>query len=185
MQFLLQRTFASLLSSSSSSFSSSTYSSASSLYSVTPRSFALSGCGWLMPFHLGVMHSMHLNGYFSSSSIISGTSGGSIVATIACSELPPLDCLEYIIEASLDKTFKGNIHSGMKKSLAKFLPHDIVQKCDQRLHICVTKLWPSPNRNATIINRFESKEDLLDAIAASCFIPLYSAPSMVKILYKN
>jgi predicted acylesterase/phospholipase RssA len=44
------------------------------------KSFALSGCGWLIPFHLGVLDTMKEAGYLTDKSIIAGTSGGSLAA---------------------------------------------------------------------------------------------------------
>jgi hypothetical protein len=42
------------------------------------RSFAFSGCGWLLPCHLGVIQSMKQHGMLTEKSICAGTSGGAI-----------------------------------------------------------------------------------------------------------
>lgn len=41
-------------------------------------SFAMSGCGWLWPFYLGVIKTMKKKGYLTDSSICAGTSGGAL-----------------------------------------------------------------------------------------------------------
>ena len=56
-----------------------------------------------------------------------------------------------------------------------FLPSDIVSRCNGRLFITVTQMWPNPSLKPVILSHFDSKEHLVDAVAASCFIPLWSA----------
>jgi hypothetical protein len=136
----------------------------------------MSGCGWLIPFYLGVAESMQVHGYLTDKSICAGTSGGALGALIACSGIHPRVGLEAIMSLSLNENFKSNIDVGLKKILPPLMPPDILGRCNGRLHVVVTKLWPNPKSAPTIISRFESKEFLTDVVAASCFIPLYSAP---------
>lgn len=119
---------------------------------------------------------MKEEGFLTPNSIIGGTSGGSLAAAIACTDISPEVALDYLIEMSQSKAFRNNLHDEIKTSLRKFLPENSLEKCNGRLHVCVTKLWPKPRREVTIINQFDSVDKLLDVIAASCFIPLYSAP---------
>ena len=139
-------------------------------------SFALSGCGWLTPFYFGVIEKMIDAGYITDKSLIAGTSGGSLGALVAVSGISPRVGLEFVIAMSLDKNFKGNIDVGLKTLLPQILPDNIVERCNGRLHVCVTKLWPNPVGSPHIISEFQSQKDLIDTIAASCFIPLYSTP---------
>lgn len=122
---------------------------------------------------------MKEQGYLTESSIVGGTSGGSLGAAIACSGIPTQEALEFLINASQNKAFKKNINKGLKESLADFLPPSTLERCNGRLHVCVTKVWPNPSGKVTIINKFQSMDELLEVLAASCFIPLYSAPAMV------
>ena len=142
-------------------------------------SFALSGCGWLTPFYFGVIEKMIDAGYITNKSLVAGTSGGSLGALVAVSGISPRVGLEFVIAMSLDKHFKSNIDVGLKTVLPQILPDDIVERCNGRLHVCVTKLWPNPVGSPHIISEFQSKEDLIDTIAASCFIPLYSTPRTI------
>ena len=123
---------------------------------------------------------MKEEGFLTHKSVIGGTSGGSLAAAIACTDISPEIALDYLIEMSQSKAFRKNLHDEIKSSLRKFLPEDTLVKCNGRLHVCVTKLWPQPTRQVTIVNEFESVDKLLDVIAALCFIPLYSAP---RVLY--
>ena len=139
-------------------------------------SFAFSGCGWLTPFYLGVIDKMQQAGYLTEKSLVAGTSGGSLGALVAVSGIRPQAGLDLIIEMSIDKKFKTNIDLGLKTFMPQLLPDNIVERSNGRLHVCVTKLWPNPTGSPHIISNFKSKEMLVETVAASCFIPLYSSP---------
>ena len=148
-------------------------------------SFALSGCGWLTPFYFGVIEKMKEAGYLTEKSLVAGTSGGSLGALVAVSGIDPKIGLQLMIDMSLDKEFKNNIDLGLKKFLPLVMPDDIIDRSNGRLHVCVTKLWPNPTGTALVISKFQSKEALVDTVAASCFIPLYSNRSLfTKIIDK-
>ena len=139
-------------------------------------SFAFSGCGWLTPFYFGVVHKMQQSGYLTKKSLVAGTSGGSLGALVAVSGLEPRVGLDLMIEMSLDKSFKNNIDLGLRRFLPDVLPDDIAFRSNRRLHVCVTKVWPNPTGAPHIISQFDDKKNVVDAVAASCFIPLYSSP---------
>jgi hypothetical protein len=140
------------------------------------KSFALAGCGWLTPFYFGMIEKMIEAGYMTESSVIAGTSGGSLGALVAVSGMQPRVGLKLMTEMSLDKTFRNNIDVGLKTFLLSVLPDDIVKRSNGKLHVCVSKMWPNPTGSPDIISNFTSKKDVVDTVAASCFIPLYSAP---------
>ena len=56
-------------------------------------------------------------------------------------------------------------------ALHKVLPEDCHKRVNGRLHISVTRV--SDNKNV-ILSRFDSKEDLIQAVLCSCFIPFWS-----------
>jgi hypothetical protein len=55
------------------------------------------------------------------------------------------------------------------------LPDDILERCNNRLVVCTTRVWPKPRLSPVLVSRYQSKDQLIDAVAASCFIPLYSS----------
>lgn len=59
--------------------------------------------------------------------------------------------------------------------LASKDPDSILSLCNGRLHTIVTRVWPNPSLDPVIISKYDSVDHLLDSVAASCFIPLYSA----------
>ena len=48
----------------------------------------------------------------------------------------------------------------------------------KNLNIIVTRVWPNPSRDPLTVNQFLSLVDLVDVVAASCFIPLWSHPAL-------
>jgi len=48
----------------------------------------------------------------------------------------------------------------------------------KNLNIIVTRVWPNPSRDPLTVNQFLSVVDLVDVVAASCFIPLWSHPAL-------
>lgn len=56
------------------------------------------------------------------------------------------------------------------------LPSDVVSRCNGRLYVTVTQVWPRPSLQPQIVSQFSSPEHLVQTVAASCFIPLWSAP---------
>lgn len=142
-------------------------------------SFALSGCGWLIPYHLGAISALRDHGCLPYSSKIAGTSGGAICALIGAADVDPKLALDVLINLSQNYKFKTNIDQGLKTVIKDLLPDDAVSRCNNRLFVTVTRAWPSPITKPTIISTFESNDDLLEVVTASCFIPLYSSRSQV------
>lgn len=95
---------------------------------------------------------------------------------IFISGLPPREGLKLVINLSQNKKFKLNIDLGIKEILPSILPSDILEKSNDKLNICITQVYP-PVGAATIISKFNTINELVDVVAASCFIPLYSNQS--------
>ena len=140
------------------------------------ESFAFSGCGWLLPFHLGVVAALRRGLWISSSTVCAGTSGGAIAAMVACGQLDPHEALETIIRTARNDKFRKDISKGLLNALQELLSDDIARICSGRLHVFTTQVRPISALGPVIVNRFDSAEHLAAAIGASCFIPFYSSP---------
>lgn len=143
---------------------------------------AMSGCGWLTPFYFGVIDTMRQRKLLTEKSYFGGTSGGSLGALIACTDVSTKLALDTVIELSKNNNFKRDIDAGLKDALRSLLPDNILELCNGRLHVAVTKVWPELPFGPTIISNFTSTENLLNVIAASCFIPYYSAPRLATLI---
>ena len=117
---------------------------------------------------------MKNHGFLTQKSIVSGTSGGSLGALVACLDVDPKDAVNILVEMSKQPNLYSNIDKELKSTLNPLLPSDILERCNGRLHVVVVKVW-QPMTEPVIISQFESKEKIIEAIAASCFIPIYSA----------
>jgi hypothetical protein len=138
------------------------------------NSYAFSGCGWLTPFHLGVLDELIRRGRVNNRTIFAGSSGGAIAALVGCSGVDPRLALEKSMELSTNKNFWDDIDAGLRdKALMVALPDDIVERCNSRLHVTGTRVWPKPSSKATVFSTFDSLDDILSCVATSCFIPFY------------
>ena len=143
------------------------------------HSFAFAGSGWLMPFHLGVVSQLKDTGMINEKTIVAGTSGGALSALLAVSDVNIDDALQHLIDLSKDQHFKQNIHGRLRVFLKDLLPSNSVERCNKRLFVCVTKVWPNPSNLPDIICEYNSVDHLLDVVTASSFIPIYSNSKML------
>ncbi len=137
----------------------------------SPMSMALSGCGWLTPFHLGVLQHLKEADKLKEISYFAGTSGGSIAALIACTTQDFEGMKEKSKELATDKVFFRDINAGLRKQIAEVLPANAAEMCNAKLHVVVSRLWPLSEQKCLIINKFHSNEDIIDALTASSYIP--------------
>jgi hypothetical protein len=138
----------------------------------------MSGCGWLIPFYFGVIDAMKARGVMNNSSIYAGTSAGSLASLVATCDLDCKEVMVTLTRLAKDPAFTFDKNLGLKGVLKNLLPPDALERCQGRLHVTLTKVWPSPGSDAVIISNFTSLEHLVDVVAASCFIPLYSAQQL-------
>ena len=146
--------------------------------SLQPKSYAFSGCGWLIPFHLGVISSLRQNDLISSQTVLAGTSGGSISSFIGCCNIDEKEALNMLIKFSKNGEFQRDIDNGLRFLLKQFVDENTLSMCNTRLHVVVTKLWPNPTLKPKIMSTYESEEELIQGILASSFIPLWSTPRL-------
>ncbi|XP_015119114.1 1-acylglycerol-3-phosphate O-acyltransferase Pnpla3 isoform X2 [Diachasma alloeum] len=64
-----------------------------------------------------------------------------------------------------------NVQTILLESLQKYLPNDAHIRVSGKLHISLTRVYDGKN---VIVSQFNSREDLLQALLASSFVPLFS-----------
>ncbi|CAM0883615.1 unnamed protein product [Alopecurus aequalis] len=69
---------------------------------------------------------------------------------------------------------KGYITAVLKDVLEKFLPDDLHIRCNGRIRVAITQLSWRPR--GLLVDQFDSKEDVINAVVTSSFIPGYLAP---------
>jgi hypothetical protein len=139
-------------------------------------SIAFSGCGWLTPFHLGVLEGMRQNCLLGQFQYFAGTSGGSLAALIACTNQDFEGNMQTTQRLSGNWQFLRNIDAGLRTQIADQLGSDeMAANCTDRLQVVVSRVWPLEQRKCLVVSKFRTVADVVDAVSASCFIPLYSA----------
>lgn len=138
------------------------------------------GCGFLGIYHVGVASCFHEYAPQLSMHKIAGSSAGSLVATAhICGNYQLLHALTDILSVAIDarKRCLGPLHPSfdinamIREALERGLPEDVHLKVSGKLHISLTR---SRDLENVIVNQFESKEEVIQALLCSCFIPVWS-----------
>ena len=79
-----------------------------------PLSFAFSGSGWLLPFHLGVIHELRVANLLTNQTHVSGTSGGALAALVSVCDIDTEELLEKLVVLSetVSKQMRGEGRNG-------------------------------------------------------------------------
>ncbi|NWY73136.1 PLPL1 protein, partial [Erithacus rubecula] len=141
-----------------------------------PYSLLFRGVSFSIPYEAGVFAALQnlSPDILKSASRIYGSSSGSIVATTGlCGCNVGKGCrffFIYILSSLLGLVPGGRIPRLLRDVLNKFLPPNAHELVSGKLHIVLTRLhdWRS-----VTVSEFASREELIQAVVCSCFIPLY------------
>ena len=64
-----------------------------------------------------------------------------------------------------------NINKILSEGLLEILPDDVAARCTGKLHVSLTQVYDGKN---LVVNQFATKQELIDVILASSFIPVFS-----------
>uniref|UniRef100_A0A1B6GS74 triacylglycerol lipase n=1 Tax=Cuerna arida TaxID=1464854 RepID=A0A1B6GS74_9HEMI len=140
---------------------------------------SFAGCGFLGIYHIGVAVCFKKYAPHILLNRISGASAGGIAACYLLCDLPissvTSDVLNLVCLAR--KRTLGpfspnfNVQDVLAEGLRKNLPEDAHLRVSGKLHLSLTSL---PGFRNVIVSRFYSKEDLIQALLASAFVPFFS-----------
>ncbi|KAF1511235.1 Patatin-like phospholipase domain-containing protein 1, partial [Eudyptula minor] len=141
-----------------------------------PFSILFRGCSSMIIYEAGVLAALRelSPDILKSASRIYGASSGSVVATLALCEcdIGKGYALLFILCLKRSNVWKfwRKIIKILKDILNKYLPTNAHQLVSGKLHVILTRLhdWRS-----VVVSEFASREDLIQAVTCSCFIPLY------------
>jgi len=110
---------------------------------------------------------------------VAGASAGSLIAAYYLMDLPLDECLAKVVEMTEDIRKRplgvfdrsNQIVDILPRVLDEIFPEDAHKRVNGRLYVCMTRLR---DMKAVVVNEFESKRDLIDALNCSCFIPVWS-----------
>ncbi|XP_014240378.1 patatin-like phospholipase domain-containing protein 3 [Cimex lectularius] len=140
---------------------------------------SFAGCGFLGIYHVGVAVCIKKYAPQLFLNKIAGASAGAIAACSLLCDLPVgevvSDMLILIREARL-RTLgpfspSFNVQEFLLENLRKNLPEDAHLLVNGKLHISLTRVNDGKN---VLVSQFDSKEDLLQALLASAFVPIFS-----------
>ncbi|NWS74399.1 PLPL1 protein, partial [Crotophaga sulcirostris] len=139
-----------------------------------PFSILIRGCSTLLAYEGGVLAALRelSPDILKSASRIYGASSGSILGALILCECDigkgcTLSFILYLKNLNVWRFWTIKI---LKDVLNKHLPTNAHQLVSGKLHIIVTRVrdWRS-----VTVSEFTSKEDLIEAVVCSCYIPLY------------
>ncbi|XP_009078303.1 PREDICTED: patatin-like phospholipase domain-containing protein 1 [Acanthisitta chloris] len=148
--------------------------------SSTPFSLSFSGSGFLALYQVGVVQSLLelAPELLKSACKVYGSSAGSLIAAaVVCGVgLDDLKEFFFALASEVRKTILGplspkcSLLASIKAVLQRMLPDDSYQLASGRLHISLTRVVDGQN---VMASEFSSKEELIQALLCSCFLPIY------------
>ncbi|XP_019869560.1 patatin-like phospholipase domain-containing protein 2 isoform X2 [Aethina tumida] len=140
---------------------------------------SFAGCGFLGIYHVGVASCFRKYAPHLLLNKISGASIGAIAASAMLCDLSLGDVTSNILSVAIEARKKSlgpfnptfNVHNLLRDGLEKFLPEDAHHRVNGKLHVSLTRWYDGKN---VIVSHFDSREELIEALLASAFIPLFS-----------
>ncbi|XP_013055799.2 omega-hydroxyceramide transacylase [Anser cygnoides] len=148
--------------------------------SGTPFSLSFSGSGFLALYQVGVVQSLLelAPELLKSACKVYGSSAGSLIAAAVVCGISLDDLKEFFFATAKEarKTILGplspkcSLLANIRAVLQRRLPEDSYQVASGRLHISLTRVVDGQN---VMVSEFSSKEELIQALICSCFLPIY------------
>lgn len=140
---------------------------------------SFAGCGFLGIYHVGVACCFRKYAPQLLLDKISGASAGAIAACCLICDLPIGDMTSDVLRVTTDARSRSlgafspsfNINKLLLENLEKFLPQDAHIKCTGKLHVSLTRVCDGKN---VVVSQFDTREELIQVLLASAFIPLFS-----------
>lgn len=153
---------------------------------MSAMNLSFSGCGFLGIYHVGVASAFREYVPQICLGKIAGASAGSLAAAALACEVPLGETTTYILRVAVRARHRalGPLHPGfdingiIHDGLCKLLPENAHKLCSGRLFISLTRVSDGKN---VLMSEFETRDQLIQALKCSCFIPFYSGLRPPKI----
>ena len=143
--------------------------------------FSFSPGGLLFPYHLGVIESLSRNGHLTPSSPIAGSSAGAIAVASYAANVRTVDALEGCVRMSeaceVMGGARGRLMPLLEQELDLLLPqdaHTIVNERSGMTGLAYKEIFPSSKN--VLATRFNSRDNLKEAICNSSMFPFFTSP---------
>lgn len=143
-------------------------------------SISFAGCGFMGIYYLGAISCIleRFPRFMQGASKIYGSSAGALMATILTLGIPLEKCCSDLMFMAKEarKHRLGPLHPAynlmqiVQDSLLAKLPEDAHVRASGRLCVSLTRVSDGKN---VIVSEFGSRDDLIEALICSCFVPLY------------
>ncbi|XP_062374008.1 patatin-like phospholipase domain containing 3 [Sardina pilchardus] len=141
---------------------------------------SFAGCGFLGIYHIGVASCLleQAPELVHGSARLYGASAGALTAAVLASRGSIAECCEEVISLAQEARSRnlGPLHPSfnllkvMRSGLQRNLPDDAHTLASGRLCVSLTRVSDGKN---ILVSDFNSKEELIQALICSCFIPVY------------
>uniref|UniRef100_A0A8C0AZK2 Patatin like phospholipase domain containing 1 n=1 Tax=Buteo japonicus TaxID=224669 RepID=A0A8C0AZK2_9AVES len=141
--------------------------------SSTRFSLSFSGSGFLVLYQVGVVQSLLelAPELLKSACKVYGSSAGSLIAAAVVCGVSLGKTITEVRKTILGPLSpKCSLLANIKTVLQQMLPEDSYQLASGRLHISLTRVVDGQN---VMASEFSSKEELIQALLCSCFLPIY------------
>lgn len=140
---------------------------------------SFAGCGFLGIYHVGVASCFKTYAPQILLDKVSGASAGAIAALALLGDTDLGEMASHVIQVSVEarERYLGpfspsfNINKILYEGLNRLLPDNVAEKVNGRLHISLTRVYDGKNM---LVNQFSSKEEVIQVVLASTFIPVFS-----------
>ncbi|XP_028810662.1 patatin-like phospholipase domain-containing protein 2 [Denticeps clupeoides] len=143
-------------------------------------SLSFAGCGFLGVYHIGVASCLveQAPQLVRGATRIYGASAGALTAAMLASGASIARCCEDVMEVAKEARRRnlGPLHPSfnlvkvMKGGLQRDFPDEAHLLTSDRLHVSLTRVSDGKN---VLVSKFSSKDELIQALVCSCFIPVY------------
>jgi hypothetical protein len=141
--------------------------------------FSLSPGGLLLPYHAGALHCLQKENVIDSSTLVAGSSAGSIAAMAHGCGVHPYEALEGTINISETCRQKyGRAHGKLLNQLQHHMERLVGDEEFEHLQhnanigIGYTQIFPRPSSHVQI--KFRDRKDLFQAVSYSCMFPFFT-----------
>ncbi|XP_068163019.1 patatin-like phospholipase domain containing 3 isoform X1 [Antennarius striatus] len=141
---------------------------------------SFAGCGFLGIYHIGVASCLLEKAPFlvQRAARLYGASAGALTASVLAGQASITQCCQDVIEVAKEarKRTLGPLHPSfnlvkvLRCGLDRDLPPDAHVLASGRLCVSLTRVSDGEN---VLVSEFNSREELIQALICSCFIPIY------------
>lgn len=149
---------------------------AAAVVSRSPIGVSFSPAGLLSAFHMGASSELKRMQVITSTTTLSGASGGGLAAVISAldgiSSQDSLAACTYIAERCRVEGTRKTLRLALDDCLDELIPsdgHTLLNQRAGRVIVAYREIYPTITPH--FVDNFTSKEDLLDVLRATCNIP--------------